>query len=185
MRVGIMILMALWASTAAMAENKRIDVHWEWELPVRWAEYDNSGEFRELQSKKEPENFPATITARRITIQRDQLEIIFVIHNQSDSYSCFFVNGDKDTVHLDDDFGNEYKGSTLIMNDGQDTKLAPNQRKNFKLRMPAPSSDALSANFHFGFLHAVMEQNAAQCPGPQIDTYFQHKLNVDVSDWGG
>ncbi|MFC4347119.1 hypothetical protein ACFO5Q_04615 [Kordiimonas lipolytica] len=180
---GLAVIGLLVTSSTALAQDKRIDLSWEWELPVRWAEYDSSGAFYELRTISDPEKFPGSISARRATIRRDQLEVIFVVHNQSDRYTCFFVNGDKDTVHLDDDFGNEYKGATLILNDGQDAKLAPNQRKNFKLRMPAPSPDALSANFHFGFLHAVMEHNSGQCPDPQINSYFQHKLNVDVSSW--
>lgn len=115
---------------------------------------DRSDEYA-FDNKMDDKSDKGNIRFLSAQILRDKLVFEVIAHNpgtdpKKDSYQCFYLGTSDSQTHMDDDVANEYKGAKLIIQAGQDNKLALNQRKKFKIEIPAPKREASLANIHLG-----------------------------------
>lgn len=127
-----------------------------------------------------------TVKIHKVYSKRDKLEFDAVIHNINENwYQCFYMTTSENHVHIDDDLGDEYKGLKLKFKDGQDNKLALNQRKKIKIIIPKPLDDAGLANVHFGFYFNNVKPGQS-CLEPIGDYGINfNKLDWDISELVG
>lgn len=113
-------------------------------------------------------------------IERNKLIFEVLAHNDgsTDQYQCLIVGSSDDATHVDDDLAEEFKGLKVELKNGQDNKLALNQRKKFKLILPAPSKQASVANIHLGFYFGNVP-STDKC----WNTVQNWKLNFHKIDW--
>ena len=114
-------------------------------------------------------------------IIRDKLQFKLLFHNTTERYLCYVINANKESMIMDDEFGDEYKGAELRTKSGQDNKLAPNQRKQVTVIIDAPNEDVTLVNTHWGIKHYILEVNSKTCKHKQNNSYNIHKLDWDIS----
>ncbi|MEZ8107099.1 hypothetical protein [Vibrio cortegadensis] len=127
-----------------------------------------------------------TVKILKAKVVRDKIEFEAVVHNNHPEwYQCFFMTTSDKHVHIDDELGDEYKGMTLKFKDGQDNKLALNQRKKIKFSIPKPQEDVSLVNLHLGFFFDnVKSGNDCKEPLGNYGINF-HKLDWDISELMG
>jgi hypothetical protein len=118
---------------------------------------------------------------QKVQLIRDTLKFELIANNMhKEAYQCIFVATTEKSVHMDDEFGNEYKGATVIFQ-GDSNKLALNQVKKFTISIPAPKKDVRLVNLHFGLYSRGILSNW-NCDKPLVDEKYNfHQLNWDVS----
>ena len=96
-------------------------------------------------------------------------------------YLCYLINTNKESILMDDEFGDEYKGAVLRKKSGQDNKLSPNQRKLITLIIDAPNEDVSLVNLHLGLRYYRIQNGSEQCKTTETIEFDIHKLDWDIS----
>ena len=116
------------------------------------------------------------------SVQKSGNRMVFdvLIRHTAGGYACFYVNANANSVLMDDDRGNEYYGAELTINQGQNNKLAPNQRKAMTISIPAPKDGVENVNVHFGFKITNINSDDNCRDVTKYEHYDQHQLNWSV-----
>ena len=123
-------------------------------------------------------NASGSIQFKTIKQHRDNLIIDAIGHNPSKThYQCLYISTSDNTVHLDDELANEFKGGSFEFL-GSDNKFALNQRIKIRITLPKPSDEVDIVNLHLGF-HFVPIASNHSCKPPLVDW----KLNFHMLDW--
>ncbi|MCF6317864.1 MAG: hypothetical protein L3J83_01075 [Proteobacteria bacterium] len=170
------ILFTFFGSNIGFA--KEVKLNWEFEKAV-------SKDDRYIKRIENSRSYDAkeTVSTKVLSakIVRDKLHFKLLFHNTTESYLCYIINANKESIIMDDEFGDEYKGAELRTKSGQDNKLAPNQRKQVTVVINAPNEDVTLVNTHWGIKHYMLSNNAAACKFKQYNSYNIHKLDWDIS----
>lgn len=170
-----LITLSLLASASTFAGPK---VSLDWKHSVKGTDnYVQSGSFSNDVADA------GTIKFLNAQIVRDQLKFELIAYNDgsTDWYQCFVVSTSENQAHMDDDLANDYKGLKVKLKDGQDNKLALNQRKKFTISIPAPDREATMANIHFGFHFGNVSSSKGCKEVTQNWGINFHKLDWDIT----
>ena len=157
---------------------KEVKLNWVFEKAVSKTEY------RRVESIVDTRNNAKETVSTKVlsaAIIRDKLHFKLLFHNTTESYLCYIINANKESIIMDDEFGEEYKGAELRTKSGQDNKLAPNQRKQVTVIIDAPNEDVTLVNTHWGIKHYFLRNNSKACDFKQHNSYNIHELDWDIS----
>lgn len=122
----LLFLLVLIVPFSAFAVGGEVKLNWEYKQTPDDGKCENyAGDYFARGSCD-----GGSIKIYKAKTKRDRIEFEAIIHNNHDEYyQCFYMTTSENHVHIDDELGDEYKGLTLQFKNGQDNKLALNQRK--------------------------------------------------------
>ena len=174
-KITYLTLLLLLINAPIMA--KEVKLNWEFEKAISLA-YQRPQDIMSTNSDAKESVSTKVLSAN---IVRDKLQFKLLFHNTTESYLCYIINANKESIIMDDEFGDEYKGAELRTKSGQDNKLAPNQRKQVIVIIDAPNEDVALVNLHWGIKHYLLKTNSETCKLKQNNSYNIHKLDWDIS----
>jgi len=131
--------------------------------------------------KKSSNGAAYTLNITKVKLVRDKLRFSLLFHNTGGRYACYHINTSDKTVTIDDELGNEYFGSSFRAINGQNNKLAPNQRKQAIYETAVPIKDVNIINLRLGFTITTVDSNQLCSSPSRYTAVTNHKLNWDIS----
>ena len=177
-------IICLLSTHSALA--KEVKLNWSYDGTILSSFYKKSSslKFKGISiGGKKPQLLKETTNIKFVSanIVRDKLHFKILFHNTTDMYLCYLVNTAKESIMMDDEFGDEYKGAVLRKKSGQDNKLSPNQRKLITLILDAPDEEVSLVNLHLGLRYFKIQGGSDQCESAETTEFDIHKLDWDIS----